>query len=177
MIKFLAVAGSALVVGCGPSEYQIGQTIEMGAFAFQVEKASSRVHPSPSEHVGPTRQISVQLRLLSNESRPRINFRAFLSGRETNCSGGISFSFGDRSRTKLEDSHGHKFSGGQNAHPCDPILAGKVQLVFRIESDRGFSTNEDFRAEHLDLRPEDFRLIITNPDRRKGQPSKIAIQF
>ena len=38
-------------------------------------------------------------------------------------------------------------------------------------------SDEAFREEHFDLRPEDFRLIITNPDRRRGQPRSVSIQL
>ena len=171
MIKFLAAAGSVLLLGCGPTEYQIGQTIEMGAFAFMVDGASERVvQPKAqerSEGIGPKKEITVRLRLLSNESRPRIEFDDFLNDI-------------DRSRMmrmivfphyELVDSHGHKFDGG---------LSTDSRMRFAIEDLGGIfslSGDESFKAEHLDLRVEDFRLIIENPDRRDGQPSKISIQL
>jgi len=187
-IVFIAVAGCIVLSGCSSNDYELGQRIEMGPLAFQVEGASSRLErpkPEPAAPgrpqeaaVGPTRHISVQLRLLSDESRPRIHFGDFLEGGDSKCSG-VSFSLGDRSHYKLEDSHGHKFGGSLERHRCDPLVAGGLQLQFRFIPRGEIPTvrNEAFRAEHVDLRTEDCRLIITNPDRRKGQPRSVSIQL
>jgi len=47
------------------------------------------------------------------------------------------------------------------------------RMKFRIPGDLSgirISSNEGFREEHFDLSPENFRLIIKNPDRQKWQP-------
>ena len=169
MIRFLAVAGSILVLGCGPTEYQIGQTIEMGAFTFRVDGASDRVvQPSSrerSEGIGPKKEITVRLSVLSNESRPRREFRHFLDDYDPGRIRLMIFP-----HYKLEDIHGHTFDGG---------LWEQSRMRFAIEDFVGIipENDESFKAEHLDLGAEDFALIIDNPDRRDGQPSKISIQL
>jgi hypothetical protein len=169
MIRFLAVAGSILVLGCGPTEYEIGQTIEMGAFTFRVDGASDRVvQPSSrerSEGIGPKKEITIRLSVLSNESRPRREFRHFLDDYDPDRYRMMIFP-----HYKLEDIHGHSFDGG---------LWDKSYMRFAIEDFVGIipESDESFNAEHLDLREEDFALIIENPDRRDGQPSKISIQL
>ena len=36
---------------------------------------------------------------------------------------------------------------------------------------------EESAAKYVDRRPEDFRLVIKNPDRRRGQPSRIWVRL
>ena len=71
---------------------------------------------------------------------------------------------------ELMDIHGHTFDGG---------LWDRSNMRFAIEDLVGIipELDESFTAEHLDLRAADFALIIENPDRRDGQPSKISIQL
>ena len=165
---FLAVAGSTLLSGCTPQDYELGQRIEMGPFAFHVEGASSGVNRGYEG--GPMREITVRLRLLSNESRPRKDFYEFLTGIDP-----YRLQLIVLPHYKLEDSHGHKFDGLMTR------CTDTCRIEFHIRGDlrvmRMFSSDEAFREEHFDLRPEDFRLIITNPDRRDGQPSEVSIQL
>lgn len=183
---FLTVAGGTLFSSCVPQDYELGQRIEMGAFAFQVEGASEGVRASSTREIvinsetgsevrvgpgsGPTRQISVRLRLLSNESRPRNSLDRFLDGMDRPRGEGVTFRLDLSPHYILVDSHGHEFKGG---------VGVDLRMGFSIEDEGGFafSSNEPFRAEHFDLRSEDFRLIITNPDRQDGQPRKVSIQL
>ncbi len=163
-VLLFAVSIGLLCLGCSRSEdYTMGQTIEMGPFAFQVESASVTT-PDDGHPV-----VFVNFRLLSDESQGKIPFDRLLND-EVDSEGNatarkmiipIVFPW-----TAVVDSHGHRFVGNVIG------LSGRY-IIWEIR----LRDQDRFDKAHRDMQAEDFRLVIKNPDRRKGQPHTASIQL
>ena len=156
----LVLTTSLLLSGCTTSRYDMGETIEMGPFAFEVAGVSETV---TQQHARPTKRITVQLQLVRNDS-PQRNLLSFLEGSER--VGVIAYPF-----YKLEDGHGHRFDNrGQASAPG-------LRINFDLRGSRRLTEDEHDRwsEEHRDMPAEDCWLIITNPDTRRGQPRAVSI--
>ncbi len=154
-----------LCLGCATSEkYDLRQPIEMGPFVFRVTGAYSDKpatgHPkiivdfSVSYDTDPSFEFAEYFNDdVDSEGNPTHDRRSILP-RVSNP------------RMRVVDSHGHGFLGLVKGESGEFII-WDVQL-------RG---QEKFEEEHADLEPEDFRLLITNPDPQKGQPRRVSIQL
>lgn len=152
-----------------PTEYQMGQAVEMGPFAFTVESASEK-KPSFSKSRGDKARRYYKTILVDFELDPgrssgaKVKFDDFL-----NDTAGETGMF-VKPLVKIVDREGRKFDG----------------LVYRV------SGREHWRAEfalvvprrgtksaqdYLDRQVSDFRLLIENPDRREGQPRQVSIRL
>jgi hypothetical protein len=154
------------VFGCSGNErYEMGQTIEMGPFTFRVESASA----ATSSHDGkPRREIAVELWQLNVEPGENIDLARFLiPGSE----------FAPRPQIKIRDREGHEYLGSVGLKRGDrwpvsfELVAGsRFTAASRERADR-------FAEQQLSKGPRDFRLYITNPDRRAGQPREVWLQL
>lgn len=156
-------AGLALAIwvgGCGQeAEYKMGQSIEMGPFAFVVENAYERV--STFSGGDPKIEIVVDLRL-DVATGAKVKFDDFLNDTA------------DRSRmiihpkVEIRDRDGHAFIGMVQR------VSGREEwrALFLLIDDVGGTPTA---RKYLDRRAGDFRLIITNPDRRERQPARAAV--
>jgi hypothetical protein len=155
------VAGAAvLCLGCSSAEdYDMGQTIEMGPFAFQVVGAWAT---SPDDRHP---EIFVDFRLLSDQSHGQIGFDDILNDM-VDSEGNATAKMRLSPRTKVVDGHGHRFVG-----VVSDLSARYILFEVRLRD------QDRFENEHFGMRPEDFRLVIKNPDRRKGQPRAASIQL
>lgn len=162
----LSVAGSVLLLGCsGTERYEMGQTIEMGSFAFRVEVASATMRTREGK---PRRVIEVRLWELSVEPDEELDLAHFLvPGTE----------FVSRPQIKIRDREGHEFTGSLGLRRGD-----RWPARFELSQAPGFTTASRERADrlaeqHLSMGPRDFRLYIKNPDRRPGQPRAVWLQL
>ncbi len=173
-VLFVVAAGSLMLAGCSMAEdYEMGQEIQMGPFTFEVKSASATVRYQ--EDMGRERIISVTLRVLKNESRPRIDFGDFL-----NDMVGVQWKMqliADSNLT-LVDSHGHKFLGGVGNQGGRPQARFEITSLYdTFENPFNVERIQRFNDAHLETQPSDYRLIIENPDRREGQPRAVRIQL
>ena len=165
-VLVFAVSTGLLCLGCsnsGDEDYTMGQTIEMGPFAFQVKSASVTTpdigHP----------WVPVNFRLLSDESKGKIPFDRLFNdevdseGKATARGKIIPIVF---PWTAVVDSHGHRFVG-------NVIERSGRYIIWEIR----LRDQDRFDKAHRDMHVEDFRLVIKNPDRRKGQPLTASIQL
>ena len=149
-----------LVGGCSQeTEYKVGQTIEMGPFAFVVEDAYERV--SSFNTGDPKIEILVDLRL-DAATGAKVKFDEFLND-----------TAGDRGmiiypNMEIRDGDGRTFLGmvrrvsGRERWQAEFLL---------VDDDGGPST----ARHYVNRRAADFRLLIKNPDRREGQPGRVVV--
>lgn len=162
----LSLIGAFSPIGCaGNDRYEMGQTIQMGPFSFRVESASARM----GSHDGrPRRIIEIELWQLSVEPGADGDLAGFLTpGSE----------FAPRPHIKIRDRQGHEFPGHVGLRRQD-----RWPVSFELSEPSGFTAASRERAdrfaeEQLTRGPRDFRLYITNPDRREGQPREIWLQL
>lgn len=143
----------------------MGQTVEMGPFTFRVETASARTAYREGK---PRRVIVVELWELSAEPDADIDLPRFLTpGSE----------FAPRPQIKIRDREGHEFPGIVGLRQGD-----RWPVSFELAEGSGFTASSRERADRfaeqqLSKGPRDFRLYITNPDRRPGQPREVWLQL
>jgi hypothetical protein len=140
-----------LLAGCPAKieDRQMGESIEMGAFVFEIEGTTE-------EYFRSNKTIVVHFWLDRDKSGP---FRKPFS--ET--------LFGNMS---IVDGAGNKFS----ASSMGPVSGNQLsstewRVTFLIHSDAPGVRDKD----HLGDRPSDFHLFIGNSDRRGDQPRKVSI--
>ncbi len=140
------------------AEYKIGQTIEMGPFAFVVEDAYEQL--SSFSGGDPKIEIFVDLRL-DAANGAKVKFDDFLNDT-------VERRMIIHPSLEIRDQRGRKFLGLVNR------VSGRERwrAEFLLVDDLG---GTESAQKYLDLRAADFRLIIKNPDRREGQPSRAAV--
>jgi hypothetical protein len=132
------------------------QPISMGPFTFEVERTEeSEKLAHPSE--GPTLEIQVYYRMLDDKTPPfgKTLDESLFEVRIT-----------DKAGNSIE-SPGPRVVSGDRHHPSEWFDAFDVSpslIGIRDESNLGQRTS-------------DFRLIIDNPDVRKGQAERVSIQL
>ncbi len=167
-VLFVTAAGGVALAGCSMAQdHEMGQEIQMGPFTFEVRSASPSLDVRDT---GRVRVISVTFRVLKDESRPRIDFGEFLSDM-VGAPRMMVFP-----HTTLVDSHGHKFKSDVRGTPPRArfLITSALDLV-EVMSDA--ERLQRFNDAHLETQPSDYRLIIDNPERRKGQPRAVRIQL
>ena len=149
-----------LLCGCSQeAEYKVGQTIEMGPFAFVVEDAYERVS---SYNTGePKIEIFVDLRL-DAATGAKVKFDEFLN--DTAAPRGMII----YPNMEIWDRDGRKFQGMVHRVSGRERWQAEFPLV---DDDGGPST----ARQYVNRRAADFRLIIKNPDRREGQPGRVTV--
>ncbi len=161
--RFAIVLALFTLFACGPENYQMKQTVEMGPFVFEVTRASEKndYFSSGKRY----KKIYVDLRLYPDKSTvTNVTFDDFLNG-EAKGKRMVVFP-----AMKIKDDHGNVFDGLVNR------LSGKRRWraeFMLIDHRRGIPS----RVDYLDLNARDFQLVIKNPDVRKGQPSQVTIKL
>lgn len=163
---WITAIGSASLFACAGNErYEMGQTIEMGPFTFRVESASATVR---SRDGRPRKVVEVELWQLSVQPGANGDLARFLTpGSE----------FAPRPQIRIRDREGNEFSGQVGLKRGD-----RWPVSFELADASGFTAASRERADRFAERqltkgPRDFRLYITNPDRRAGQPREVWLQL
>ena len=163
----LALAAVLLASACTRTEDRaLREAISMGPWTFSVERATA----STDTHGGGRwRKIRVVLRLQNFREQHEPAFDAFLNG-------GGRGSYIVFPRFELRDTEGVSFdtlllsaSGSSTSEHWN------AEFVL-VPSDAGAMEDTARLAEpYLDRNVQDFRLVITNPDRRSGQAGRVSI--
>jgi hypothetical protein len=164
----MLAAGLTLTACATEDEYALRQPITMGPWTFQVERATERIDSRGNLRL---KMISVTLKLDNYMERHEKPFDDFMKGR---TKGSIM----EHPHMELVDEPGNRFdledlsalSGGSLRSEGWKASFPLVQLSMRESA-------SESAAEHLDKHPADFRLVIENPDYRRGQPSKVSVQL
>lgn len=155
----VTLAGLVLSACEGTTQSAMGEVIEMGPYTFSVISASQGKQWESAE--GTYREIIVRLRVHRDDSAPFTD----------------SFSSSFIEGMSIVDAAGNSVRTGPS--PVSPIYkAGRqrseyYQCVFRYS--RSSEGVRDFAK--IGTRPQDFRLLISNPARQGDQPRRIAMQL
>lgn len=156
-------------LGCAETEYEMGQPITMGPWTFEVERTTERI-----ENRGRDRYkfILVTVRLDNYTERHEKPFDDFMNG---SSEGSIIAN----PRTALVDADGNRFDGSFSPTSGGRWRSERWEARFiLVPSNAGlFDDASDLAEEHLDKRAGDFRLVIENPDWRRGQPRKASMRL
>jgi hypothetical protein len=157
--RSLAVA-CLIATGCDrPAPYEMGQTIEMGPFAFSVTTAAQGRSWQSAD--GPFHEIEVFFRLDRDETAP------FTTD--------FNSSFIDAMR--IVDAAGNTIGcspGAVNgAYKAGRFRSNQYRCLFRYS--RSLDGVTDFSK--IGTRPADFQLIISNPDPKGNQPRRVTVQL
>jgi hypothetical protein len=147
-------------------ERALREAISMGPWTFSVERATA----STDTHGGGRwRKIRVELRLQNFREQHEPAFDAFLNG-------GGRGSYIVFPRFELRDGEGARFETLlSSASGSSSSERWNAEFVL-VPSDAGAMEDTARLAEpYLDKAPQDFRIVITNPDRRSGQPGRVSI--
>lgn len=130
----------------------MGQTIEMGPFAFELERTEQHSFYDGME-------IHVMVRIVEDKSAPFTNtFDDFLGYWTIRDAAGNSYDC-----YMLKPLSGDRRSSSQWA------------AVFRVFTDASFMGVRD--PEHIGKQASDFVLTIENPLQREGQPRLAVVQL
>ena len=151
------------VVACGPDVYEMKQTIEMGPFVFEVTNASEKLDSFTSGER--YKKIYVNLLLHTDKSTPtKVPFNDFLNGI------GKEYRMIVFPKMKIVDDKGKEFDGWVERVLGKTSWRAKFDLYYpqrRIQSG----------LDYVDRHVRDFRLVIKNPDPKKGQPNRVTIKL
>jgi hypothetical protein len=168
-LRLAAFALGALLLAssCARTEERaLREAISMGPWTFDVERASASTDVRGG---GKWRRIRVHLRLHNHREQHEPAFDAFLNG------GGrgdyIVFP-----RFDLRDAEGTRFEtlllSASRGSSSEQWTADFVLVPADAPA---MANSSELAQPFLDRDPEDFRLVIRNPDRRRGQPGRVSI--
>ena len=137
----------------------IGEPIEMGSYKFSVISATQGKQWESSE--GTYREIVVRVRVLRDDTKP--------------FSESFSSSFIDSMR--IVDGAGNSI--GTSPTPVAPVYtSGRYRSEYYTCLFRYSRSSEGVRNfDKVGTRPQDFRLLISNPAHEGSQPRRVSIQL
>ena len=137
----------------------IGETIEMGSYAFSVISATQGKQWESAE--GTYREIVVRVRILRDGTQPYTE--------------SFSSSFIDSMR--IVDGAGNSI--GTSPTPISPVQrAGRYRSEYYTCLFRYSRSSEGVRDfDKIGTRPQDFKLLIRNPAHEGSQPRRVSIQL
>jgi hypothetical protein len=142
-----------------PTPAAIGERLDMGPFTFSVVSATQGKHWESAE--GPYREIVVRIRVHRDDTAPYT---------ET-----FSSSFIDSIR--IVDAAGNSIGTSPAAvapvHTAGRYRSAHYTCLFRYS--RSSDGVRDF--DKIGTRPQDFKLLVTNPAPEGQQPRRVAIEL
>lgn len=137
----------------------IGEAIEMGPYTFSVTTATQGKQWESAE--GTYREIVVRIRVDRDDTKPFTE----------------SFSSSFIDSLSIVDAAGNSI--GSSPSPVFPVdKAGRIRSMYYTCVFRFSQSSEGVRDfTRIGTRPQDFRLMITNPAREGGQPRRVAIEL
>ena len=137
----------------------VGEALEMGPYTFSVVSASQGKQWESSE--GTYREIVVRIRVHRDDTKPFTDT--------------FSSSFIDSIR--IVDEAGNSI--GTSPAPINPVQKnGRDRSEFYTCLFRFSKSSDGVRDfEKIGTRPQDFKLMISNPVREGQQPNRVAIQL
>jgi hypothetical protein len=163
----VALVALLLASACTRTEERaLREAISMGPWTFTVERATASTETRGG---GRWRRIKVLLRLHNFREPHEPGFDAFLNG-------GGRGAYIVFPRFDLRDAQGTRFETLLlSASGSSTSEHWRAEFVL-VPSDADSMADSARLAEpYLDKVPQDFRLVITNPDRRSGQPGRVSI--
>jgi hypothetical protein len=166
-LRSLLLALPLVLAACARTEERgLREPIAMGPWTFSVERASAS---TDARGGGRWRTLRVQLRLHNHRERQPTTFDAFLNG-------GGRGSYIVFPRFELRDAQGTRFESLLHAAGSSGE-SWSADFVLVPADAPAMADTKALAEPFLDKQPGDFRLVISNPDRRRGQPGKVSIQL
>ena len=161
------------IAGCSTTEfYELGQPIEMGPWAFEVERAWEQVQTKGAGLRIKT--ITVTIRLHNYKERHEEPFDTFMM-RPGSGIGGMFM----KPIFRLVDKEGTGFEAILTPRSGGSLRSERWQAVFELvplDMRSALSADAaDLAARHLDTRLSELAVEIDNPDRRSGQPRRVVV--
>jgi hypothetical protein len=156
----IAVFAVVTLTACGQTTpAAIGEALEMGPYTFSVVSALQGKQWESAE--GTYREIVVRIRVHRDDTKPFTDT--------------FSSSFIDSIR--IVDAAGNSI--GTSPSPVNPFQkGGRDRSEFYTCLFRFSKSSDGVRDfEKIGTRPQDFKLMISNPMREGQQPSRVAIQL
>lgn len=158
----------ALAACSSPETRPLGEVIEMGPWAFEVERVQEASRTRPS--LGRLTTVTVTFRLHNFTVRFATPFGDFINGYD---SGTMMIS----PHVQLEHSDGATFA--VVLYPTGPANRRSERWradVDLIPDNAGAMADwTELAARYADTSLSDLTLTIENPDRRSGQPARVVI--
>jgi hypothetical protein len=164
----LFAACLALTACTSTTEYDLGQPVAMGPWTFRIERASEKIE----RRAGDSRKtVSVVLRLDNYRERHDTTFDDFLNGHSTS-------SMFSNPHFQLVDDKGAQFSGWLIPVSGGSLRSEEWRAEFVLVTD-DFSVQDasELAAAHLNKQLADLRIVLKNPERRRGQPGRVAVRL
>ncbi len=149
----------------------IGEPIEMGPWRFEVERAFDIIESDGSG--GPYKFVTVELKLHNYQERHEKPFDDFLNGYRRGAF--IAFP-----KINLMDKDGTSFDGWAIPDSGGSLRSERWTVRFRLVPSSMVSimqSDSDLAPKYLDTELSDLRMVITNPDRRTGQPGTLSVRL
>lgn len=146
------------------------EAIALGPWTFEVERADARTDVRGGDR---WRTIAVHLRLHNWRERHEQTFDDFLNG---NTPGAIMCF----PKLKLCDVEGTLFDGLVRPGSGGSLRSERWTAEFLLvpgDLQHALADASELAKRYLDKKPADFRLLIENPDRRRGQPRRVSVQL
>jgi hypothetical protein len=158
-MRAAAIGAAVLALSAcqGSTPAVIGEPIEMGPYTFSVVSAKPGKQWESSE--GTYREIVVRVRVHRDDTAPFTE--------------NFSSSFTDK--IAIEDPAGNSI--GTTPAPEQPVQkAGRSRSEYYTCVFRYSRSSEGVRDfARIGTRPEEFRLLVTNPSRQRGQPRRVVV--
>ena len=168
--RWLSALAALSIAGCSTTEsYELGQSIEMGPWTFEVERVRDIVDTQSDGHR--QKMVTVTLRLHNYTERYEATFDDFLNGRRPGGMIPISFP-----KLKLMHEDGATFVASVR-----PVSAGSLQSerwqaqAWLLPDNAGIRNWNELWNRYADASLSELVLMIDNPDRRSGQPRQVTI--
>jgi hypothetical protein len=155
----IALAGFLLTACETATPILVGERIEMGPYTFSVISVAQGNQWESVE--GTYREIIVHVRILRDDTKP--------------FSESFSSSFVDSMR--IVDAAGNSI--GTSPTPVFPIYtAGRYRSEYYTCRFRYSRSSDGVRSfDKIGTRPQDFKLLISNPAHEGSQPHRVSIQL
>ncbi len=146
----------------------IGEPIRMGPWTFRVERTHDTIESNASREQ--FKYVIVEIRLDNYMERHEKTFDDFLNGKRPGAL--IAFP-----KITLVDKEGTEFDAWTTPDSGGSLRSERwtVRIGLIPSGPLSMESSADLAAKYLDSDLADFRLVITNPDRRSGQPGSVSI--
>lgn len=162
----LALGGLLMLGACARTEQRaLREPIAMGPWTFSVEGATASTEVRGG---GRWRKVRVHLRVHAAAERDEPPFDAFLNG-------GGRGNYIVFPRFDLRDAQGTRFE--TLLHPSSLSDVWTADFVLVPADAPAMADSVELARPYQDKDAEDFQLVISNPDRRRGQPGRVSIQL
>ncbi len=169
VVAALLIATSLVSCSKGTS-YRLGDPISMGPWTFEVESVREQIESHTSFRV---KIVELTFQLQNYRERHEKTFDDFLNG-SGERRGMLASMFVDP-HFWLVDEEGNRFLALLSPVSGGSLRSERWRVRFELVNGKPSEDAALQAARYLNRDLADFRLVIENPNHRKGQPRKIVV--